>query len=97
MKTETIEKNRPSINMVKLEEAQQCFIAVAKQSLADYRATGEHITLDEMETWTDELKNNPKSPLPLFDFVPIMPPLNIHETSISWYFSHTLKNIGLYS
>jgi predicted transcriptional regulator len=66
MKTETIEKNRPSINMtVKLEEAQQRFIAAAKQSLADYRATGEHITLDEMETWTDELKNNPKAPLPL--------------------------------
>jgi len=47
------------------EEAQQRFIAVAKQSLADYRTTGEHITLDELETWTDELKNNPKAPLPL--------------------------------
>ena len=47
------------------EEAQQRFIEVGKRSLEEYRRTGEHITLDEFEAWTDELKTNPKASLQL--------------------------------
>lgn len=47
------------------EEAQQRFIEVGKRSLAEYQRTGEHITLDEFEAWTDELKTNPKASMPL--------------------------------
>lgn len=47
------------------EEAQQRFIAVAKQSLEEFKRNGEHITLDEFSEWVRAKKNNPKAPMPL--------------------------------
>jgi predicted transcriptional regulator len=46
------------------EEAQQRFIEVAKNSLAEYKKTGSHITLEEFSEWTKALKKNPKAPMP---------------------------------
>jgi predicted transcriptional regulator len=46
------------------EEAQQRFIEAAKNSLADYKKTGSHITLVEFSAWTKALKKNPKAAMP---------------------------------
>jgi predicted transcriptional regulator len=46
------------------EETQQRFIEVAKNSLADYKKTGSHITLEEFSAWTKAIKTNPKTPMP---------------------------------
>lgn len=45
------------------EENQQRFIAAAKESLAAYKHTGQHITLDEFSAWAKELRTNPQAVL----------------------------------
>ena len=46
------------------EEAQQAEIHRAEQSIAHYKATGLHITLDELSTWVQAIQVNPEAPVP---------------------------------
>jgi predicted transcriptional regulator len=52
-------------NYLDEEEAEQRFIAVAKQSLEEFKKTGEHITLEEFSGWVKAKKNNPNAAMPL--------------------------------
>lgn len=51
-------------NYLEQEEAEQRFIAAAKQSFEDYKKTGEHITLDEFSAWVKATKSNPEAAMP---------------------------------
>jgi predicted transcriptional regulator len=46
------------------EEAQQRFVEAAQASLDQYRATGQHVTLQEFGAWATALKTDPKAPMP---------------------------------
>jgi predicted transcriptional regulator len=50
---------------LEVEEAEQRFIQIGRESLANYRKTGLHITLDEFGEWVDALKKNPKATIPV--------------------------------
>jgi predicted transcriptional regulator len=47
------------------EEAEQRFIQVAQESLAEFKKTGEHITLNEFSAWVQEVKQNSHTPMPV--------------------------------
>lgn len=51
-------------NYLAQEEAEQRFIAAAKESRSHYKKTGQHITHEEFSSWVDQLQNNPKAPAP---------------------------------
>ncbi|MDD5334887.1 MAG: CopG family transcriptional regulator [Rhodoferax sp.] len=53
------------LEYVKKEEARQNFIAAAQASFEHYKQTGQHITLDEFNTWVDKVQQNPAAPVPL--------------------------------
>jgi predicted transcriptional regulator len=46
------------------EEARQNFIAAAESSFVHYKETGLHITLDEFDSWVDQVKQDPNTPIP---------------------------------
>ena len=46
------------------EEARQNFIAVAESSFVHYKETGLHITLDEFDSWVDQVQQDPNTPMP---------------------------------
>lgn len=46
------------------EETRQNFIAVAESSLIHCKETGLHITLDEFDSWVDQVQQDPSAPLP---------------------------------
>ena len=46
------------------QEARKNFIAVAESSLIYYKETGLHITLDEFDSWVDQVQQDPSAPLP---------------------------------
>ena len=47
------------------EESEQRFIAVAENSLAEYKLNGLHISLEELSEWATKLKTNPDEPMPV--------------------------------
>ena len=49
---------------LKTEEAQQAILQSVHDSVANYEATGLHVTLDEFKTWTQEVKLNRSAQLP---------------------------------
>jgi hypothetical protein len=46
------------------EEARQNFVAAAESSFVHYKETGLHITLDEFDSWVDQVQQDPSAPLP---------------------------------
>jgi len=46
------------------EEARQNFIAAAESSFVHYKDTGLHITLDEFDSWGDQVQQDPNTPMP---------------------------------
>ena len=46
------------------EEARQNFIAAAESSFVHYKDTGLHITLDEFDSWVDQVQQDPSTPMP---------------------------------
>ena len=46
------------------EERRAAFIAEAETAWQHYQATGEHVTLEEMDAWAMELEANPDLPAP---------------------------------
>ena len=52
------------LEYVKKEEARQNFIKAAQASFEHYKETGQHITLDELSNWVDEVQTNPALPVP---------------------------------
>ena len=46
------------------EEARQSFIAAAESSFVHYKETGLHITLDEFDSWVDQVQQDPSTLLP---------------------------------
>ncbi len=46
------------------QEAQKNFIAVAESSLIQYKESGLHITLDEFDSWVNQIQQDPGTPLP---------------------------------
>lgn len=52
------------LEYVKKEEARQNFITAAQASFEHYKQTGQHITLDEFNTWVDKVQQNPVAPVP---------------------------------
>jgi hypothetical protein len=49
---------------VKKEEVLQNFIAAAESSFEHYKETGLHISLDEFNTWVEQVQLNPDEPVP---------------------------------
>lgn len=47
------------------EEAEQRFIAAAKESRQHFHRTGQHITHEEFSRWVDELQTNPQAKPPV--------------------------------
>jgi predicted transcriptional regulator len=47
------------------EEAEQRFIAAAKESRSHYQQTGLHMTHEEFSSWVDQLQTNPKAAPPV--------------------------------
>ena len=47
------------------EELEQCFIAAAKESLANYKQTSLHVSHEEFSQWVDDLQINPKANSPV--------------------------------
>ena len=45
-------------------EARQNFIAAAESSFVHYKDTGLHITLDEFDSWVDQVQQDPNTPMP---------------------------------
>ena len=52
------------LEYVKKDEARQNFINAAQASFEHYKETGQHITLDELSNWVDEVQTNPAAPVP---------------------------------
>jgi predicted transcriptional regulator len=52
-------------NYLEQEEAEQRFVAAAKESRSHYQKTGLHVTHEEFSRWVDELQNNPKTAAPV--------------------------------
>ena len=46
------------------EEARQNFIAAAESSFVHYKETGLHITLDEFDSWVDQVQQDTNTPIP---------------------------------
>jgi len=46
------------------EEARQNFVAAAESSYVHYKKTGLHITLDEFDSWVDQVQQDPNTPMP---------------------------------
>jgi predicted transcriptional regulator len=46
------------------EEARQNFIAAAESSFLHYKETGLHITLDEFDSWVDQVQQDTNTPIP---------------------------------
>jgi predicted transcriptional regulator len=46
------------------EEARQNFVAAAEASFVHYKESGLHITLDEFDSWVDQVQQDPSAPLP---------------------------------
>jgi len=42
----------------------QNFIAVAESSFVHYKENGLHITLDEFDSWVDQVQRDPNTPIP---------------------------------
>lgn len=51
-------------NYLAQEEAEQRFIAAAKDALSDYKNNGQHITLEEFSAWAKEIRTNPQARMP---------------------------------
>jgi predicted transcriptional regulator len=49
---------------LKREEAEAKFVEEARQALADYRATGLHITHEEVEGWFEKIARGEDAELP---------------------------------
>ena len=45
------------------EEARQNFVAAAESSYVHYKETGLHITLDEFDSWVDQVQQDPNTPM----------------------------------
>jgi predicted transcriptional regulator len=52
------------LDYVQKEEARQNFIKAAESSYRHYKETGQHITLEELGAWVDEVQQNPDAPVP---------------------------------
>ena len=52
------------LDYVKKEEVRQNFIAAAESSFEHYKETGLHISLDEFNTWVEQVQLNPDEPVP---------------------------------
>ena len=52
------------LEYLRAQEAQKNFIAVAESSLIHYKETGLHITLDEFDSWVNQVQQDPGTPLP---------------------------------
>ena len=46
------------------EEVRQNFVAAAESSFVHYMETGLHITLDEFDSWVDQVQLDPNTPIP---------------------------------
>jgi predicted transcriptional regulator len=46
------------------EEARQNFVTAAESSYVHYKETGLHITLDEFDSWVDQVQQDPNTPMP---------------------------------
>ena len=46
------------------QETRKNFIAVAESSFTHYKESGLHITLDEFDSWVDQVQQDPSTPLP---------------------------------
>jgi predicted transcriptional regulator len=46
------------------EEARQNFITAAESSFVHYKESELHITLDEFDSWVDQVQHDPSTPLP---------------------------------
>ena len=46
------------------QEARKNCIAVAESSFTHYKESGLHITLDEFDSWVDQVQQDPSTPLP---------------------------------
>ena len=46
------------------QEARKSFIAVAESSFIHYKESGLHITLDEFDSWADQVQQDPSTLLP---------------------------------
>lgn len=51
------------LEYVQREEARQNFINAAETSFEHFKETGLHITLDEFNTWVDDVQENPNAPI----------------------------------
>jgi len=51
-------------NYLEQEEAEQRFVAAAQGALSDYKANGQHITLEEFSAWAKEIRSNPQAQMP---------------------------------
>lgn len=47
------------------EEAEQRFVAAAKESRSHYKKTGLHVTHEEFSRWVDQLQSNPHATPPV--------------------------------
>lgn len=46
------------------DEERQAWYREGIESLREYRRTGLHITLEELEEWVEKLKTDPHTPMP---------------------------------
>jgi predicted transcriptional regulator len=51
-------------NYLAQEEAEQRFVAAAKESRQHFQQTGLHITHEEFSHWVDQLQTNPRATAP---------------------------------
>ncbi len=52
------------LDYVRREESRQNFINAAEASFEHYKETGLHVTLDELNAWSEEVQTHPAAPLP---------------------------------
>jgi predicted transcriptional regulator len=52
------------LDYVQKEEVRQNFIKAAESSYMHYKETGQHITLEELSAWVDDVQQNPDAPVP---------------------------------
>lgn len=51
-------------NYLAQEEAEQRFLAAAKEALSDYKANGQHLTLEEFSAWAKQIRTHSQAPMP---------------------------------
>jgi hypothetical protein len=56
--------NAVVLDHLQKEEARRNFIAAAESSFVHDKEIGLHITLDECDSWSDQVQQNPTKPLP---------------------------------